>query len=85
MDIQYFEIMVNAMLTWSDEAKAPKKEARHATASAARDDIDDVDEFVDNIDEDDFDADEAPATKRDAAWPKSGQREVKLPEPEPAD
>lgn len=82
MDIQHFEIIVNAMLTWSDEAKAPKKEARHGPAM--RDDVDDVDEFVDNED-DDFDDDEAPPVKRGAAWPATGEAEPELPEAEPAE
>ncbi len=87
MDIQHFEIMVNAMLTWSDEAKAPKKEARHG--GAMRDDVDDVDEFVDN--DDDFEDDEAPVVKRSAAWPATGEPEPdpdpepELPEAEPAE
>jgi hypothetical protein len=83
VDIQHFEIMVNAMLAWSDEAKAPKKDARHG-AAPVRDDIDDVDEFVDSED-DDFDDEEAPVVKRAAAWPTTGEAEAELPEAEPAD
>lgn len=48
MDLQKFEIIVNAMLGWSDEAKSPRKTpGRHAAPAQSRfaaDDEDDLNE-----------------------------------------
>jgi hypothetical protein len=65
VDIQHFEIIVNAMLSWSDESKAPKKAAAQG-ALAARAERDDDDEFVDD---DDFEPDEELGIKADAGEP----------------
>lgn len=89
MDIQHFEIMVNAMLSWSDEAKSPRKEARHAAAAPACDDIDGVDEFVDDgedeDEDDDFGADAARAVKPDAGAPRAAWPDAERAQAEQAD
>jgi hypothetical protein len=53
--MQHFEIMVNAMLSWADESKAPRKApARSATVMmrGERDELDDDEPFVDDEDDD---------------------------------
>ena len=49
MDIEHFQIIVNAMLSWQAETPAPKKlPSRHVAAAAApRDELDDDEEYVD--------------------------------------
>ncbi len=54
-----FEIMVNAMLSWADEAKAPKKApARSAAAPMMRGERDELDDDEPFVDDDDFEPDE---------------------------
>lgn len=61
--MEHFQIIVNAMLGWSDEAKAPKKvPARPPVAMSPRDELDD-DEMID--DDDDFEPDEEMNIKGD--------------------
>ena len=58
MDIEHFEIMVKAMLSWQDEAHGPKKaHGRPAVAAPRRDELDDDDEEF--VDEDDFEPEES--------------------------
>ena len=59
MDIEHFQIIVNAMLTWQDEAHAPRKApSRPVVAKMLRNELDDdVDEEF--IDEDDFEPEES--------------------------
>jgi hypothetical protein len=59
VDIEHFQIIVNAMLSWQGESHAPKKSAsRPALVAPARDEFDDDDEeYVD--DEDDFEPEES--------------------------
>lgn len=65
--MEHFQIIVNAMLSWSDEAKAPKKApARPPVAMAPRDELDD-DEVIG--DDDDFEPDEALNIKADGGEP----------------
>ena len=48
MDIEHFQIIVNAMLSWQAETSAPKKSpSRHVVAAAPRDELDDDEEYVD--------------------------------------
>ena len=48
MDIEHFQIIVNAMLSWQAETPAPKKlPSRHVAAAAPRDELDDDEEYVD--------------------------------------
>jgi hypothetical protein len=58
VDIEHFEILVKAMLRWSDEPKAPKKTVGRTTAAAGpRDELDDEeDEALVDDDDDDEDA-----------------------------
>jgi hypothetical protein len=63
VDIEHFEILVKAMLRWSDEPKAPKKTVGRTTAAAGRhDELDELDDEEDEalVDDDDDDED-APA------------------------
>jgi hypothetical protein len=82
--MEHFQIIVNAMLAWSDEPKAPKKavSARHPGLTASRDGFDDEDEEELIDDDDDFEPEEelnikaeadAPASAKPAAagWPIS--------------
>lgn len=90
MDLAHFEIIVNAMLAWSAEPKAPKKTPGRAIEPAwPRDELDDDDEDEALVD-DDADADDAPIAAL-RSWPRSGDTaaveldEAGLPEPEQAD
>ena len=49
MDIEHFQIIVNAMLSWQTETHAPKKSPSRVALSPAapRDELDDDDEYVD--------------------------------------
>ncbi len=49
MDLQKFEIIVNAMLGWSDEAKAPRKTPGRAPSRFALEDEDDDDIIDDEL------------------------------------
>ena len=63
--MQHFEIMINAMLSWADESKTPRKApARSATVMmrGERDELDDDEPFAD----DDFEPDEELGMKIDA-------------------
>jgi hypothetical protein len=78
--MEHFQIIVNAMLSWSDEAKAPKKvPARSPVAMSPRDELDDDDEMID--DDDDFEPDEELNVKAEGGEPA----EVELPVSEPVD
>jgi hypothetical protein len=64
VDIEHFEIIVKAMLRWSDEPKAPKKTlGRTSAAAGQRDELDDEEDeaIVDDDDDDDDDDEDAPA------------------------
>ncbi|MFC0133728.1 hypothetical protein CR105_09385 [Massilia eurypsychrophila] len=52
MDMQHFEIMVNAMLSWADESKAPRKAPLRSAAVMMRGERDE-------LEDDDFEPDEA--------------------------
>lgn len=65
MDIEHFQIIVNAMLSWQDEAHAAKKApSRPAVAMTPRDELDDDDEEY--VDEDDFEPEESLQIKSEA-------------------
>jgi hypothetical protein len=65
VDLQKFEIIVNAMLGWSDEAKAPRKTpGRHAAPVQSRFAGEDEDDL---IEEDLEPEDEAPGFPRAGA------------------
>lgn len=80
--MEHFQIIVNAMLSWSDEPKAPKKTvaARHPGIAAPRDAFDDEDE-EELIDDDDFEPDEELNIKAEAADPD----EAEAPTADPVD
>lgn len=67
--MEHFQIIVNAMLSWGDEPKAPKKAvaARHPGIAAPRDAFDDEEELID----DDFEPDEELNIKADVDQPAS--------------
>jgi hypothetical protein len=83
VDIEHFEIIVKAMLSWSDEPKAPVKSmGRHAVAARPRDELDDDDDMVD----DDFEPEEELHIKPDASAPMDGAAaEAELSESEQVD
>lgn len=59
MDIEHFQIIVNAMLSWQDEAHAPKKApSRPVLVARPRNELDD-DEEEEFVDEDDFEPEES--------------------------
>ena len=72
--MEHFQIIVNAMLAWSDEPKAPKKivAARHPGISGTRDGFDDEEELIDE-DDDDFEPEEELHIKADADEPASAK------------
>jgi hypothetical protein len=78
--MEHFQIIVNAMLSWSEEPKAPKKTvaARHPGIAAPRDAFDDEDE-EELIDDDDFEPDEELNIKTEAAEP--GDAELPIADP----
>jgi hypothetical protein len=51
--MQHFEIMVNAMLSWADESKAPRKAPLRSATVMMRGERDELE------DDDDFEPDEA--------------------------
>jgi hypothetical protein len=66
VDIEHFQIIVNAMLSWQDEAHPPRKApSRPAMAARPRDELDDDDEEC--IDEDDFEPEESLQIKPEPA------------------
>ncbi len=81
--MEHFQIIVNAMLSWSEEPKAPKKTvaARHPGIAAPRDAFDDEDEEELIDDDDDFEPDEELNIKADADRPS----EPELPVSDPVD
>jgi hypothetical protein len=66
VDIEHFQIIVNAMLSWQGETHAPKKSpSRPAVVSAApRDELDDDEEYVD---EEEFEPEESLNIQPEAA------------------
>lgn len=77
--MEHFQIIVNAMLSWSDEAKAPKKvPARPTVSMSPRDELDD-DELID--DDDDFEPDEELHIKADG----DESSDAELPVSDPVD
>lgn len=65
MDIEHFEIIVNAMLSWSTEPRATRKVvARQVALEPARAALDDDDDFAAD-DDDDFEPDEKLNIKAD--------------------
>lgn len=86
--MEHFQIIVNAMLSWSDEPKAPKKavSARHPGIVAPRDAFDDEDEEELIEDDDDFEPDEELNIKAEADQPASGKlNDAGWPVAEPVD
>ena len=75
--MQHFQIIVNAMLSWSDKPTAPKKTvaARHPGIVAPRDAFDDEDE-EERIDDDDFEPEEELNIKAEAAKPSEAELPV---------
>lgn len=68
MDLQKFEIIVNAMLSWSDEAKSPKRAASRGAAPAeSRFALEDEDDEI--IDDHDLEPEDEPP-----GFPKAGAR-----------
>lgn len=66
MDIEHFEIIVNAMLSWSTEPRASRKvAARQVAVGPARGALDDDDDFAADDDDDDFEPDEKLNIKAD--------------------
>ena len=65
MDIEHFQIIVNAMLSWQSETHPPKKSpSRQAVVAAApRDELDDDEEYVD---EEEFEPEESLNLEPDA-------------------
>jgi hypothetical protein len=61
VDIEHFEIMVKAMLCWSDEPKAPRKTMSRATLPAGERDELDAEEDEALVDDDEDDDDDEPA------------------------
>lgn len=60
MDIEHFQIIVNAMLSWQDEAHAPRKApSRPVAVPRPRDELDDDDDDEEFVDEDDFEPEES--------------------------
>ena len=59
MDTQQFEIMVNAMLSWADESKAPRKAPLRSATVMMRGERDELEE------DDDFEPDEELNLKAD--------------------
>ncbi|WP_426173435.1 hypothetical protein [Massilia sp. TWR1-2-2] len=59
MEMQQFEIMVNAMLSWADESKAPRKAPLRSATVMMRGERDELE------DDDDFEPDEALNLKAD--------------------
>lgn len=90
VDIAHFEIMVNAMLAWSGEPKAPKKTPGRATVAAGpRDELDDEEDEALVDDDDELDDDEPAGGLH--AGPAGGEAvdgdpdEAELPESEEVD
>jgi hypothetical protein len=73
VDMEHFQIIVNAMLAWSDEPKALKKTvaARHPGIAAPRDAFDDEDE--EELRDDDFEPDEELNIRAEADQPASAK------------
>jgi hypothetical protein len=81
--MQHFEIMVNAMLSWADEAKSPKKvPARPASAVMMRGERDELDDDEPFIDDDDFEPDEELNIKPETDEPMAGEPAEAQPESE---
>jgi hypothetical protein len=60
VDIEHFQIIVNAMLSWQGESHAPKKAtSRPAVAASRRDELDDDDDEEEFIDEEEFEPEES--------------------------
>lgn len=78
--MEHFQIIVNAMLSWSEEPKAPKKmvAARHPGIAAPRDAFDDDDE-EELIDDDDFEPDEELNIKADSTEPDEAEQPASDP------
>jgi hypothetical protein len=65
VDIEHFQIIVNAMLSWQDETHAPKKSpSRPAVVSAVR--RDELDDDEDYVDEEEFEPEESLNIEADA-------------------
>ena len=75
--MEHFQIIVTAMLSWSDEPEAPKKTvaARHPGIAAPREAFDDEDE-EELIDDDDFEPEEELTIKAEAAKPSEAELPV---------
>jgi hypothetical protein len=73
VDIDHFQIIVKAMLRWSDEPKAPKKTLGRTSAPAGpRDELDDEeDEAI--VDDDDDDDDENEPAQASHAGPAGAE------------
>jgi hypothetical protein len=73
--MEHFQIIVNAMLGWSDEPKTPNKSvaARHPGIAGTRHGFDDEDEEELIEDEDDFEPDEELNIKAEADQPASAK------------
>ena len=78
--MEHFNIIVNAMLAWSDEPKAPKKTvaARHPGIAVQRDPFDDEDD-EELIDDDDFEPEEELNIKAEAADSEEAEQPLSDP------
>ena len=63
MDIEHFQIIVNAMLLWQGEAHAPRKSpSRPAVAAprrSERGELDELDDSEEDVDEEEFEPEES--------------------------
>ena len=85
MDIDHFQIIVNAMLSWQDEAHAQKKApSRPAAAALPRDAFDDDDD-EDFVDEDDFEPEESLQIKPEPVDPDAADADADLSDSEQVD
>ena len=84
MDIEHFQIIVNAMLSWQGETHAPKKSPSRpaAVATAPRDELDDDDDYND---EEAFEPEESLNMQPEAADTDTDAAEAEAAEAEDAD
>ena len=79
MDIEHFQIIVNAMLSWQGESHAPKKSPSRpaAVAAAPRDEFDDDEDY---IDEEQFEPEESLNLQPEAEGTDMADAELMDPE-----
>jgi hypothetical protein len=78
VDIEHFQIIVNAMLSWQNETRPPKKSPSRpamVAAAAPRDELDDDEEYVD---EEEFEPEESLNIEPDAPAVVEAEAEADL-------